>query len=377
MNAFSAIGRRRLHLARPTLRLERPFGQTFLLSLILLAVLVGAAELVVRHRRFRAYVVANDRGSAHNQFEVQLGRLENVAAFRGSIDCIFLGNSMVWRGFDPEAFTRAFQEETGRELRCFNFGVDGMPASSAGVLASILVQDFQPRYLIYGTDARDFAVPVDARDAGVLLDSPWLRYRQGHFSLSGWIYEHVHFYRYRQSLGHLLRLEKTYLFVSGAERTKGDTYGFTGDDTVGAYVSSSPLQHLDLGPVQYYRSILSDYRILPEDVRGLQQIAGLSGEKTQVFIVEMPIPETYLEFFGNGEQDYQSFLSAVQEVAAASQIPFWQTRPLQLIPIDGWVDYSHLNTKGARIFSRWFAGEIGALVAASERATVAGEDLRR
>ena len=44
----------------------------------------------------------------------------------------FLGNSMVWRGFDPQAFAQAYQAQRGQALRCFNFGVDAMPAAGAG-----------------------------------------------------------------------------------------------------------------------------------------------------------------------------------------------------------------------------------------------------
>jgi hypothetical protein len=326
-----------------------------------LALLFAGSEVVARSQIFKAHVIASDRGSAHDQFELQLGRLETIVAIEGGVDCIFLGNSMVWRGFDPEVFASAYSDQTGHSMRCFNFGVDGMPASSAGALASILIQDYRPQLLIYGTDARDYAVTAETRDAAVLLDTPWLRYRRGQFSPGGWLYEHIHFSRYRQSLGHLLRLEKTYLFVSSPRALNKDSYGFTADESVGSYVSSSPREHVDLRTVRYYFSVLSDYRILPENVRGLQEVASYNSPDTEVVIVEMPVPETYMDFFGNGEGDYQQFLSQVQTIAAAHDVPFQQTSALQLIPLDGWVDYSHLNTKGAGIFSRWLGEQLGTM----------------
>ena len=362
MNALRGLRLDRLSSFDTTISLDRPFGRTLLLSLLILVLLVGASEAVARNRLFKAHFVARDWGSRHEQLEIQLGRLEMIAANEGAVECIFLGNSMVWRGFDAETFARVFNEETGRHMRCFNFGVDGMPAAGAGVVASILAQDYRPRYLIYGADARDFAVPPDARDAAVLRDTPWLRYRQGEFSLNGWLYEHAHTYRYWQSLAYLMRLERTYLFVGRRSGLSGDDYGFTPDNTVGEYVSSSPLEHLELGPVQYYLELLSNYEILPENVHGLEQIASLNGPNTKVILVEMPVPETYLEFFGNGEQDYDSFLQQVQKVAGANQISFWRTRPLQLFADDEWVDYSHLNTRGARTFSRWFARQLSASI---------------
>ena len=368
MNTVRGAEVRGINRVESTLRVERRFGQTILLSLLLLVVMLGTGELVARSRMFKQRLIATDWGSSHQQFELQMGRLETILAINGSVDCIFLGNSMVWRGFEPQVFARVYHEESGRELRCFNFGVDGIPASGAGMVAPILVQDFEPQYLIYGTDARDYAVPAHAQDAAVLLDMPWLRYRHGQFSLRGWFYEHMHFLRYWESLGNLMRLQKTYLFLRKTYDVGAEHYGFTGDDTVGDYVGSSPLQHLELGSVRYYLDLLSDYKVLPENVNGLREIASLNGSQTQVIIVEMPVPETYLEFLGNGEQDYDRFLSEVENIAYNNQIPFLRTQALELIPDDGWVDYSHLNTKGARIFSHWFATQMTArVIEASKR----------
>ena len=338
-----------------TVRFNHVRSTTPAYTIVLLVLLVGASELLVRTKFFRSHIIATDWGSAHNQFETQLGRLQTVVANTGSIDCIFMGSSMVWHAFDPGEFSRVYNEETGREMKCFNFGVDGGVAATAGVLAPILVQDYQPRYLIFGTDARDYAVRFDATDVTVQLDTSWVRYRQGDITLRGWLYEHAHFSRAWESLGHLVRFQKTHLAVRGASTLDSSHYGFRPLDAVADYVMMSPLEHLDMPPVRYYHDLLSSYRIVPENVRGLKAIVALQDEKTKVIIVEMPVPETYLDFFGQGEEDYQLFISTVQGVANAHDVPFWLTRPLQMIPADGWMDYTHLNTKGARLFSRWLA----------------------
>jgi hypothetical protein len=349
-----------------TLYLAQPLGRTILFSLLLLVPLLGTAELLARSQFFKSHVIANDWGSIHNQFETQLGRLETVAANTGSIDCIFVGSSMVWHAFDPGEFSRVYAEETAREMKCFNFGVDGGVAATAGILAPILVQDYQPRYLIFGTDARDYAVPVDAADVTVQLDSPWIRHRQGEFTIRGWLYEHAHLSRAWESLGHLVRLQKTHLAVRSASNLDDGDYGFRPYDTVADYVMTSPLEHLDMEPVRYYRDLLSSFEIVPENVRGLQAIVGLKDEQTAVIIVEMPIPETYLDFFGQGEDDYQLFVSTVQEVANEHDVPFWQTRYLQMIPADGWMDYTHVNTKGSCLFTVWLTKRIAEMVATRE-----------
>ena len=352
-----------------TLRLKLPFGQTLGLALILFSLLLGAGEVLTRTRVFKSHFIADARGTRHNQFELQLGRLETIVAIEGSIDCIFLGNSMVWNGFDPEAFAQAYRHRTGQNLRCFNFGVDGMPVISAGALAQILVHDYRPKLLIYGTDARDYAVTREAEDTTVLLDTPWLRYRLGQFSFEGWLYEHSHLYRYRETLGHIMRFEKRYLVVIGAYALNRDNYGFGGDEKVGSFVSTPPDHHSDMGAVQYYSGLLSDYKMLPENLVGLEQIVRNTRDGTQVLVIGMPVPETYFYFFGNGEQDYQSFLAGVRDVTEANAAPFWPTTALHLIPDDGWVDYSHLNTKGAQIFSTWLGQQLGE---AAEQGLIAG-----
>jgi hypothetical protein len=73
----------------------------------------------------------------------------------------------------------------------------------------------------------------------------------------------------------------------------------------------------------------------------------------------MPVPDTYYYFFGNGKDDYQRFIDQVNHLAEANEVQFWQTSPLQLIPDDGWVDYTHMNTTGARAFSQWLGQRVG------------------
>ncbi len=342
-----------------TLHLGWPFGKTLILTLILLSLLLGAGEALTRTRLFKSHFIADARGTPHNQFELQLGQLETIVAREGPIECIFLGNSMVWRGFDTEAFAQAYKQQTGQDLRCFNFGVDALPAVGAGAIAEILVQDYRPKLLIYGTDARDYAVKRESSDAAVLLDTPWLRYRLGQFSVKGWLYEHSHFYRYQRTLGHLMRLEKRYLLVRGADALNKSNYGFHGGGTVGSFVSTPPNPNDHTAHVRYYFSVLSDYKMLLENLNGLKQIVRHNTQGTQVLVVEMPVPEMYFHFFGKGEQDHQAFLDQIGGIAEANGAPFWHTTALHLIPDDGWGDYSHLNTKGATIFSQWFGEQLG------------------
>jgi hypothetical protein len=345
-----------------TLRLELPCGHTMGLALILFSLLVALGEVLVRAHVFRAHVVADNRGGRHGQFELQLGRLETVVARDGPIDCIFLGNSMVWHSLDPEAFAQSYRRQTGQDIHCFNFGVDGLPTVAAGALASVLASEYQPALLIYGTTARDYAVGKESEDNTVLLEMSWLRYRLGQFSVRGWFYDHSRLYQYWGTLGHLLRLEKRSLLLTGYYASLKDNYGFYGHEGVGTVVSTSLDAQSEDRQIQGYFDLLSEYEMLPENLAGLEQVMVQNNGDVQVLVVEMPLQPTYLHFFGKGQQDYQRFIDTVAEMATSRAVPFWRTTQLDLIPGEGWYDYIYPNTEGAWIFSAWLGEQVGSAV---------------
>lgn len=347
-------------MSNTTLRVKRPSGVTPALALLFLVVLLAAGELLARLEPFQSHMAAPRLGSPHRQFEIQMHRLETLYQREGRVDCIFLGNSMVWRGFDPHAFALAYQAQRGQALRCFNFGVDAMPAAGAGILAEILIADYHPRLLIYGTDARDYAVLREDRDATVLLDTPWMQYRSGRFTVEGFLLEHSYLYRYRELLQRLLRFDYSQ-WRPEPNRSPSARYGFGPVSKVGSFVQTIPDPQDPRPPIQYYFTVLSDYQMLPENLAGLEQIVALNEADVDVavVVVEMPVPETYMHFFANGQEDYRRFIEQVGDVAAEHGVPFWQTTPLNLIPTNGWVDYSHLNSRGAGRFSTWLGEQLG------------------
>lgn len=321
--------------------------------------MAGTAEWVARLDIFQAYLTPPKMGSRHYQLGHKLSLLDAAIKKDGPIDCLVLGSSMVDLGFDPDAFRKSYRDRTGQDIRCFNFGIDASSVSSSAALAQILVEDYRPRLLIFGTDARDYAVPRDDPDAAVILESNWVRYRQADFSLDGWLTDHSFFYRYRQHLSRLVRLS-----FAGALRSETDIEyeilpnGFTPFTTVSTYINKPPAPDDDSFEVTYNTRIFSTYRILDDNLAALRQIMRHKGSDTQVIIVEMPIADGLYYFFGNGETDYQRFIDQVTKLSEEQGVNFWQTEPLDLIPDDGWVDYTHINTKGAKLFSTWLGEQV-------------------
>jgi hypothetical protein len=347
-------------LKSDTLRIDGSFGKTFRLTLILLLFLGGIGEWIARLDVFQAYLTPPRLGSRHSQLGYKLALLDAEVNKNGPVDCIAVGSSTIDVGFHPDAFQMGYQEVAGNGIRCFNFGIDASSSISVAVLTGILVEDYHPRLLIFGTDARDYAVVRDDPDTAVVLDTPWVRYRQGYFSLEGWLIDYSYLYRYRQHLGRLARftLQDT-LWSHTTNSFELFSNGFNPIHEVATYINDPPDSGNDSYEVVYYTRIYSSYQMLDENIAALEEIIDYGKSGTRIMVVEMPVSDGLYYFFGNGEKDYKQFVTTVDKLTSLHQVPFLQTEPLDMIPDDGWSDYSHLNVAGARIFSTWLGQEVG------------------
>jgi hypothetical protein len=348
-----------MNKAERTFQANISFGEEIKYIFFFLLMFLGAGEFLARSDIYQEKLSFPDWGGSHYNLSHQLRKLQEVARQNGKVECIFLGNSMVMRGFDPLAFHNAYQNTTGENLWCFNFGVDGLPTMPAGILAEILVEDYQPQILLYGIDPRDLAVPVDAQDTKVILDMDWVRYRQGNLSIMGFLRQHSYFVRELNNLHRMLYFEFRIKSHQLSDQALADYYGFFGDPSVGVFVNESPDHNDPRSPIQYYFSILSDYQMLPKNMDGLEQILQLTQSSVKVLLIELPVPSTYMDFFGNGKRDYDRYLQRVQEKAQLYNVPIQGAPTNNVLHFEHWVDYSHLNVRGARVYSTWLGRELG------------------
>lgn len=345
-----------------TLRITAPFGRTIGITLILLFLLGGIAEWIVRSDIFQAPLTPPKMGSRHYQLGHKLALLDAEVKHNGSVDCIMVGSSMVDVGFAPDIFQDGYYEIAGKSIRCFNFGIDASSAFSTAALVQILMEDYHPRLLIVGTDPRDYAIPSTERGPAVILDTSWVKYRLGSFSPEGWLLDHSYLYRYRQHLSRIIHLNfentlwsETYLNFPILPN------GSTPITKISPYINDPPDPQDHSYEITYYTEIYSSYQLLEENLGALEDIMEYNKSGTQVLVVEMPVSDGLYYFFGNGEADYEMYVNRVSELADLHHVPFWRTEPLDSIPDNGWSDYSHLNVTGAEIFSTWLGEEVGML----------------
>ena len=343
-----------------TLRFTKPIGKTFSFTIVLFFFIGGISEWITRSEFFQQPLTPPKMGSRHYQLGHKLALLDELIRKNGGVDCIMLGSSMVDMGFDPAAFEMGYMEMTGRDIRCFNFGIDASTMASTAALTRIVVEDYHPRLLLVGTDPRDYAVPKEDTDPAVILNSPWVAYRQGDFSLEGWLLDHSYLYRYRQHLGRLARFQfEDTLWSKTKLNYETMPNGFTPRNKVSTYVNDPPKPDDDSFEVTYYTRIYSSYEMLDENLEELESIMEYNESGIPVIVVEMPVPDGLYYFFGEGKSDYNRFVTQVDELATLHHVPFWQTEPLDFIPDNGWVDYNHLNKRGAEIFSTWLGQQVG------------------
>ena len=351
---------RGVQLKSATLQIRTAPGKTVWFTVLLFILLIAVAEWVVRSEPFQAPLTPPRMGSRHYQLGHKLALLDRLIRKTGRVECIMLGSSIVDTGFDPESFQTGYKKMTGRDIHCFNFGIDASSATSTAALVRIIVEDYHPRLLIIGTDPRDYAVAREDRDPAVVLKTPWVAYRQGDFSLEGWLLDHSYLYRYRQHLDRLARFQFGGTLWSKTQvNNEILPNGFTPHSKISTYINDPPSPGDDSFEVTYYTRIYSSYQMLHENLDSLESILDFNESGTQIIVVEMPVADGLYYFFGNRESDYNQFLTRVGELASMYHVPFWQTEPLDFIPDNGWVDYSHLNTTGAEIFSTWLGQQVG------------------
>lgn len=348
-----------------SLKLQLPASRTLLLAAFFLIMLILFGEIVTRSTWFQTKLPVGEWGTDYRHVSTKLDQLKSFASRNGSVDCLFLGNSMVWRGIDPNIFTLAFHDQTGQSIQCFNFGIDGMSAAGAGALVNIFVDDFQPRFLLYGIDAYDLAVNPSAREPTVFTDMAWLRYRQGEFNLKGWLIETSCLYKSRKALYHILHFDFSNAFVnwdSWEDDGLPPTNGYEPYPNIKLSVTSPPDPDNEQGQVPFLYNLFSEFTIYPENASGLQAVISQSDKDLQVIVFQMPVSANYMYFFGEGSKDYERFIKLVKESTQTHRVTFLKTVPMASIPDEGWTDYNHLNTIGAEYFSQWLGEEFGKLI---------------
>jgi hypothetical protein len=300
-------------------------------ALALVALVLAASRS--RRGGARAHLAAPSVGSPSRLLELQLADLEAFVRSAGGVDCLFLGNSLVLLGLDPNAFDAAYEAHAGARLRSFNFAVSGITVSGVAALARILAEDYHPWLIIYGLTVRDFS---SAAAAPAIDAMPWVRYRWGTPSVDGWLVEHSLAYRY-----FLL-----YAWGASSAAEQRDVAARAGR----GFYPVVPATIFDAAAITKAKDLVS-YQLSSgaseEQRAALTTVFQVRDTGTLLVILEMPVHLDMSQWPGDAVTAYQRVMDEVRQSARPSDTPVWPAIASQQLPEDGWLDLWHVNSRGA------------------------------
>lgn len=348
-------------LQRNNLQLSRPFGMTVLWSVVILALLVGVAELLARTPAVQQRLPAPSIGSSHRVFELQVAQLDAYVAVNGDVDCVFLGSSQGYRGFDPVAFADGYAGATGAPLTCYNFSVGGLTPMTAAVIADVIVRRYAPPLLIYGIEGVALDSDTEFNNGWeAIAPNPWVRFMRGEANLDGWLRDKSAAYRYYLVYRNWMKIGFAQTLADDLQRELDTTPLGQGPlDEVGANIGRIPTEQ---ERPNAYR-VLNALDVGADNLDGLDQILALNSADTQVLLVEMPVHPNFIAVAPSPDA-FEAMLRFIGDRAAAQGVRYITSSYLNFLPDDLWSDHNHLNADGAPIFSEWLGRQVGDLVAA-------------
>lgn len=326
-----------------TLRIRFPAGGTLLQALVGLLLFGLVLEAFARTSYAGKVLPMQAYGDSHPTFGVQLNMLKDRVKRDGAVDCIFIGSSQVAYDINPGIVEETVDRLTGRTIRCQNFGIAGQVTRSLPALATLLIREFQPSVLIFGTGMYDYSSTTEVDPYESLISSPWIRYGPDELTVDGWLIDNSDAYRY------YLGLQR--VFFEGAEIIRhptGNGYGPPAYERVG---TTPEVQAL------YFQEGLKRAGIGARRAESLRRFFELQSPRTRTAVLELPMDPLMLSVIPDAVRVNERFEAMLKRETAAAGVLHWRSD--DPIPNGGWYDLIHLNGAGAR----YFGGIVGGFMA--------------
>lgn len=348
---------------------HRSWIKTFLLTLLFFGLIVSLCEVFLRGHWIQDRVNVPYPTQGYQSANTVIKALDDFVEENGDVDCIFLGSSLAAVGINPIAFEKAYIDQTGEAITCFNFGVSVATASSMGPLAHILVNNYHPKLLVFATAPRSYDGRASYNPEVNFQNTPWAKYHLGEFNLLGWVLDHSYTARYLTGLSEILFKDEETNIDQNEQVSRPRE--IAAKNVSGNY---SPLLHFHEDAPLYQiknnitvnrQKISQPFILSDDDFTGFKQIIELDQRPDlTLMVVELPSPKYFfLDPEGAPEPSEQTvFQHVIAKYAREHGVPFWTTNELNLIPYTFFSDGSHMYISGALDFSQWLGKEIGAVM---------------
>lgn len=322
-----------------TLRINLPFGSVILQSITWLILFCLMIEAFARTTYVKNIHLYESYGTSHPQFDTQIMRVKSRLTQDGHIDCMLIGNSQVLTSVDPVIVQQIYFEKTGMTIHCQNFGMPGMTPLTAGPLSRILIRNFHPSIIIFGTGIFDYKFSIMEGSDMSIMTSPWVNYQLGTFSIDGWLIENSYSYRY------YLGLNRYLLYYGTDTNTEIDTNGHK------IYIGRKNMTQKER--IDGIDIILSNLEITEKQVNGLRDLLSLNSDEVKIVVIEMLVDPV---FFSKRavRKIYPDFRDMLVYETTQAGAELWLTKDVIEIPENGWYDLVHLNQIGSSSFSTLF-----------------------
>jgi len=331
------------------------FRNVWVLALGIAILTLAVFEILLRLPVVQSLLPAPDYGTNNPELSIKIAQLDALVSQSGSIDCLFMGSSVMDNDADSGAFIQAYQAAGNPSINCYNFGLAGMPPTSAPTLARFLLARYHPRTLIYSLSAYELS-DTFINEQQAVYEKAWVNYIGGDFSSEGWLY----------NTSFVARNLSTVKFFSDYQaRTSYQDY----EQTLTPHGRRARSNVFNYQPPAEVRS--SNFVINQSGLEGFKQFLNLkNSENVQIIVVEEPLqPDTLAhDFLTGGVAAYHDqFQVPIGAVCNAQQVLCLDgLQANQLLPKTGWSDWNHLNSAGAKVFSTWLGNQIGQAVVQSQ-----------
>jgi hypothetical protein len=343
------------HLAKP-----RSLIASAVMGLLIFALLSVLFEGLFSWTRLDGALRMRSMGNFHTQFEIKWFSLKDYVHENGGVDVILMGNSMVNTGIDPQILAEDYADQTGIELRIFNFGVEGLTVAPNSTLARLLVDEYHPAAIVFVTEMRDYTAANGVDIAEQLLSDAWLTMRLGgEASFRTRLIDRSTYIQHLLPFRNWNRDDFPDTFLSSAGRFSDTTKaGYEPD----LFIDGTPwIQPDPEDPEQQaIFAMLTDYSMDAGRLANLADLLAVTSEGTQVVITELPLHPYYFVYFDDPSA-HEKYLEELIPFITGRGGVFLRPFKSALIPDSFRSDHYHLNYKGAVQYSAILADQLARL----------------
>jgi hypothetical protein len=263
-----------------------------------------------------------------------------------NVNCLFFGSSMVDKGIDPKTIEDRLNQNSGKKIKCMNFGLSGAMVESSSKVSRLLLDWQKTDLMIIGVSPIEFN--EGTKDSRFMTNLPVFEEGDG-FEADKWMQETFRLPWFYYGL--LNRKDRDFIRDQKSYNSCLTAQGLCVSNRKGDFAKD---------PENF---LLHDFHLNQVDLDALEKLITY-GENhgTKIIIFEMPIKASYFPVLvEGGETMYERrFVEPVQEILQKHGLSMLRTqnKSAELLGEKYWTNENHLNYAGAKEFSSYLANQI-------------------